>query len=251
MILLENQNFTLNLKYESELFPFELFGTVFVDFDQINAKLNKLWTIQIIICLFYCIKQKKYVPSLNFKHSIFIKQIYVYFLTTSFVYLIEILFSNVLIAMFERFMHHMFAIMILCSVMLEPQILSVVFIFPFLIHSIYWLKTNGEYSEAVLIIYNLDILINVAIMIYMTYNRKLKCYSYRVPLFATLLYNINMFGHLYGYGVNLMNLNIHKCLISFLISCCVSFPFYFYLLYVNLSNVSSSDLKMKSLFYEI
>jgi hypothetical protein len=165
-----------NLTYENSIFPFHLFGIQFLSYDEINTTLNYLWIIQIAICFLYCLKQKKYIPSSSFKQSIYIKQIYAYFLTSSFVYLIEMLLSNILITLFERFMHHLFATVILCSVIFEPQILSVIFIMPSLIHSIYWLRTNGDYSEILLFSYNFDILINLAIMVLTTYNKKLKLY---------------------------------------------------------------------------
>jgi hypothetical protein len=225
-----------NDTFENDLFPFHIFGLTFYSYDQINIYFNNLWIIQIIICLLCCIRRKHYFPSSNLRTDFSIRQIYVYFTTSSFIYLTEMALTNILFTMFDRFMHHLIAIMIFCSVMVEPQVLSVVFLVPFLIHSIYWLITDWYYSDIILFIYNLDILIHLAIMIMKTYNRKVKFYSYRVPLYAALLYNINLLGYLYDYYINFMYLEVEKFIKSFLFSTFISLPFYIYLIYVNHSN---------------
>ena len=222
-----------NLTFQIDIFPIRVFDITFWTYDHINVYLNRLWILQIIVCLLFCIRNKKYFPSSHLKSSFFIKQIYFYFITSSIIYLTEIILTNVLVSMFERFMHHLIAIFIFVSVMIEPQILSVIFLLPFLIHSIYWLITDWNNSEIVLFIYNLDILVNLTIMVLKTYNKKVKYYSFRVPLFAILLYNINLLGYLYDYNINFVYLNGEKFFKSFIYSTIISLPFYFYLIYVN------------------
>ena len=204
------------------------------NFDQALRNCNQVWVIQIFIAWVYCIKIRRFLPEKpNAKISIFIKQFYIYLLTSSIVYLVEILLSNTFFRMFERFAHHVVAIILFYVCYLKSTIISVAFLTPILIHSIYWLRFTKEYSDELLLIYNLSILVNSIIIMMTTYNRTNKLYSLRVLILSGLLYNVNIFGKRYEYFVNLFELDYEKAKSALFFSFATSSPLYFYLIYVN------------------
>ena len=204
------------------------------EFDKRLRNLNKIWVIQIFIAWLYCIKIRRFLPAqTNARISIFIKQFYIYLLTCSIVYFTEMLFSDTFYFLFERFAHHVVAILLFYSCYLKPTIISFCFLTPILLHSIYWLEIARIYASRLLVFYNLSILINSFIIMLTTYNRTTKLYSLRVLILSGLLLNVNMFGARYGFSVNLFELDYEKAKESLIFSLTTSSPLYFYLIYVN------------------
>ena len=204
------------------------------EFDKILRSLNKIWVIQIFIAWLYCIKIRRFLPTLtNARISILIKQFYIYLLTNSAVYFVEMLFSNTFYIMFERFGHHVVAILLFYVCYLKPTIISVAFLTPIFIHSIYWLDFTNKYSHELLFLYNSSILVNSIVIMLTTYNRTTKLYSLRVLILSGLLYNFNIFGEKYNYYVNLFELDYEKAKSALFFSLSTSSPLYFYLIYVN------------------
>ena len=69
----------------------------------------------------------------------------------------ELIFTDILITKFESFLHHIFAILLLASVVYQPIIICFNFLIPLFIHAIYWLISESikyDHSIFVLIIYN-------------------------------------------------------------------------------------------------
>ena len=209
------------------------------NFNQILRNCNQVWVIQIFMAWLYCIKIRRFLPAKpNTKSSIFIKQFYIYLLTSSIVYLAEILLSNTFFIMFERFAHHVVAILLFYVCYLKSTIISVSFLTPILIHSIYWVDFTREYSNELLFFYNLSILVNSIIIMLTTYNRTTKLYSLRVLILSGLLYNVNIFGDRYGYFVNLFELDYEKAKRALFFSLSTSSPLYIYLVYVNFEELT-------------
>jgi hypothetical protein len=204
------------------------------EFDQVILTLNKVWFLQILIAWLYCIKIRRFVPvQANAKNSIFIKQFYIYLFNNSLAYFVEVLFSNAFFILFERFAHHVISALLFYVSYLKPNIISVAYLTPFLLHSIYLLELSYQYTDEILFVYNLSILVCSAIMMYATYNRRIKFHSLRVLILSGLLFNVNLFGKNYGYYVNLFELDYKKAASSFMFSLALSSPFYFYLVHVN------------------
>ena len=93
----------------------------------------------------------------------------------------------------------------------KPNNICVAFLTALLIHSIYWLEFISEYyGNQILVIYNLTVLTNVIITVFKTYNRTVKLSSLGGLILSGLIYNVNVFGYMYGYNVNLFNLDYQK-----------------------------------------
>lgn len=216
-----------------ELLPIEIFGQSFQTYNQILIYFNKIWIIQISLTFFYCFKMSIYLPRSYPVNSYFISQIYSYFGIKSIIYLFEMLSSSIFYDQTERFLHHIFAILIFIKSILEPNVFSVFYLLPYFIHGIYWIE-EFEFPESILAAYNFSLLLSTTVIIRKSYNRKNKIISLKLILFTSLLFNVNLFGHFYGYNVNLNNLDEHKFLNSWIKSIIISIPFYLYLIIVNI-----------------
>lgn len=217
-----------------ELLPIEVFGKKFQTYNQILLFFNKIWIIQISLGIFYCLKNSIYLPRNVRINSYFIFQLYSYFGLKSIIYLAELIFSKVFYDQLERFLHHIFAILIFITSILEPNVFSVFYLLPYFIHSIYWIEELG-FPDTILGTYNISLLLSLSIIIHKTYNRQKKIINLKFILSVSLLFNVNLFGYFYGYNVNLNYLDSEKFFISIIKSVLVSVPFYLYLIIVNLN----------------
>ena len=204
---------------------------------KIKHGFNMIWIVQISLAWLYCIKKRKFSPvsPQNERNSIFINQFFAYFFSKSIIYLTEILFSNIFLIRFERFAHHVVSFLIFFVCYREPNILSVMILTPFLLHSIRWLPIGCE--NEFLYIYNISILVVLILMMRTSYNRRVRLHSIRafVPV---LMYNVNAFGFAYGYYVNIFDLDYEKAVYSFCFSLVTSSPVYIYLICVNCGNLN-------------
>jgi hypothetical protein len=212
--------------------PVEIFGHRFYSFEELLKLFNNIWIIQITICFCYCIRTKRYFPAFNLKINIFIKQLYVYFIVKSIIYGLQILFTDTFYFRLEIFLHHLLAISLFIFTYCNPLIISVCYLFPFLVHSIYWCY-SGSYSDELLIIYNFTLLICPILISLKTYNRRVKIASIKILISAILLFNVNIVGHFYNYNIQIFKLNTDKLFKSIVMSLMFSVPFYFYLFYLN------------------
>lgn len=230
------------------IFPIGIFGVTFLSVTELQAFLNKIWFVQILICLCCCIKYKRYWPEYNKKYDAFIMQIYSYLFLSSVLYIIETFEEQLLFTSFDLFLHHIFAIMLFHVTYLKPHIISVCFLTPFLIHSLCWIP--GFNTDFVLIIYNISVLIVSVIMMNKSYNKHVKVYSLRALILCGLLYNTNIYSGYYGYNVEILNLDIEKCFKSLAVSLITSVPYYSYLVYVNIDLINIKILYFKKTEYK-
>ena len=215
------------------IFPFRLLEIVFLNFDDIQQVLNNIWLCQIFVCWLHCFRVKQILPNLRLKRNFYIKQFYVYMLVKSVCYTLEMASTNIFFDLHERFLHHLFAILLFASTYLKPHIISVCYLTPYLFHSIYWLTPGSKWADTILMLYNVSMLVFSIIIFVHTYNKRVKVYSLRVLLCTGLLYNVNLFGHFYGYNVKILELDTILALKALTYSALTSTPFYGYLIYVN------------------
>jgi hypothetical protein len=212
------------------LFPIKILSITINDFNDINYYLNFVWLTQITLCLICTIIKRRFVPKYKTnKTYILIEQIKIYFITQSIVYFFEIILTNLLITCFERFLHHVFAIILLLSTCYQSSIICVTYIVPVFVHSIYWSltkTTSDDFNNIILFIYNLSLFISSTLFIK---NVNLICYN--IPFYATCISNVNLMGYLYDYNINLNYLNKIKFFESFFISTIISMPIYIYVFY--------------------
>lgn len=226
------------------ILPLEIFGLSFYSFDELLKFFNNAWLIQIAVCFYYCIKTKQYFPTLNLKSNIFINQIYVYFLMKSIIYVSQIIFTESYYFRFEDFLHHIAAISLFLQSYFNPNVISACYLFPFLVHSIYW-SYSGSYSDQLLAIYNMTLLICTTLITIKSYNTKKKIVGIKILITSALLFNVNLVGYFYGYNIRIFELDTEKFFESIMLSLFVSLPYYFYLVYVNF------ELKLNKTFMEI
>jgi hypothetical protein len=193
---------------------------------------NYFWFIQIFICLIYCLLSKRYVPNqllLVKSNHILIKQLNFYFISQMLLYLIEIIKYNIIITQFERFLHHVCAILLFASTVYEPVLICVNYLLPTFVHSIYWcLYKRIRYSYYILMIYNL--LLFIAACLFLN-NWKNNLISIRIPLFGAILFNVNLMGHFYDYEINFNHLDGEKFIKAIIFSFILTLPIYFYIIY--------------------
>ena len=173
----------------------------------------------------------------------FLKQFFIYLSANAMVYAVDMLATNIFFSMFERFIHHIIAILIFYATYLEQSLLCVTYLTPYLLHSVYWLNVFSNSNEFLLMVYNLTLLLSCLVGILKTYNIKVKLCSLRILILTGLLFNVNMFGFMYDYHVEIFNLDLKKTFYSFFTSILFSTPYYFYLFYVNFKTRNSFNNK--------
>ena len=215
--------------------PLKILTLNFYTFDDIIYFFNSnIWIYQIFACLVYCLVTRRYLPSKSpIQTSFLIKQMNFYFISEIIIYVLEIIYSTIRIDMFERFLHHLCSIFLFSATIYEPKIICVNYALPTFIHSIYWslIRQNNFSSDmiySILMLYN-ALLIVCSIIIIRGCHWKERVISIRIPLLATLLFNINIMSHFYGYNLNLSDLNVTKLTSSIVFSFAFSLPIYIYL----------------------
>ncbi len=77
--------------------------------------------------------------------------------------------------------------------------------------------------DEMLVLYNLSVLTSSILVLYTTYNRTFKLFSFKVMILPGLLYNVYIFGHKYGYFVEIFNLDYKKAMNALHFSLATSF----------------------------
>ena len=137
-------------KKMTSLFPIKFLSNTFYDFDDIVFYFNSsIWIHQIFGCLIYCLFTRRYLPPTTTttttnnnngysKSHFMIKQLNFYFISEAIIYALEMIYSTIMTSMFERFLHHLFAILLFAATVYESKIVCVSFLIPTFIHSAYW-----------------------------------------------------------------------------------------------------------------
>lgn len=218
------------------LFPFTILGLKITSFDSIVYYCYRyIWTAQIFVAFIYCIVTKRFLSSKDFNkkrdYHFVLRQLNFYFIGVILIYLVELYYEDLYWTMLERFLHHVFAILLFSATIYEPNTISFIYLLPTIVHAIYWsfLRSGSQYMYEVLMVYN-ALLIIVVFTSLIGCHWKSKRISIRCPLFVTLVFNSNMMGHFYDYNINFDNLNTEKFMDSIMKSTCLALPVYLYLI---------------------
>ena len=218
------------------LFPFKVLIFEIKSFDNIVYYFYRyIWTLQIFSAFIYCILIKRFLPVFYFSkkrdYHFMLKQLNFYFIGVIVIYIAEIYYTDIFWTEFERFVHHVFAILLFSSTVYEPNVISFIYLLPTLVHAIYWafLRSGSDYIYGILMIYNTLIFLMASLMFY-SCHWKSKRISIRCPLFVTFVFHSNMMGHFYGYGINFSFLHKEKFVDSLARSTCLALPVYLYLI---------------------
>lgn len=191
---------------------------------------NKLWFIQTFLCFCYCLKTKKILPTMRYSKHFIIFQFNIVLFTNAILYLIEITYTNKFILSFDSFLHHFFALCIFLLTFIEQDIISVVYLAPYLVHSLYW-SLDTSY-DVLLFGYNVSVIITIILII------SCRCSTYKssmkIPFVSICLVQLNLFTYFYDDGLNLNEIEVFQMKKALICSCTVSIPFYLYFVYVYL-----------------
>ena len=218
------------------LFPFSILQLTFNQFDDIVYYFYYyVWTYQILLALVYCLITKRFLPPKNFKkhdkNHFLLRQLNFYFIAVIIIYIAEIYYENLHRFWFERFAHHVFAILCFASTVYEPNVISFWYLSPTFIHAIYWsfLRNGLSYIDQILMLYNFNIFISAGLYFRLCCHSKMKRITIRTPLFITFVFNANMMGYFYGNKINFDKFDNQKFILSVLKSCDLAAPVYIYL----------------------
>ena len=195
-----------------------------------------IWTLQIFIAFIFCIHTKRFLPILYFNkrinHHFLLKQLNIYFTGVILIYMFEIYYDSIYWTMFEKFLHHVFAILLFLATICEPNTICFFYLLPTLVHAIYcsFSKPESQLSYLLLMTYNLLMIIAIVLGLMCCF-WKSKCISMKCPLFATMVFNSNMMGHFYGYDINFEMLDKETFVKSIVKSIILTAPIYLCLIY--------------------
>lgn len=189
---------------------------------------NQFWLMQIIICLCYCIKAKKFLPNArNSKHPA-ILQFNLVLLTNGILFILEMIATNIIQLNFNSCLHHLIALLIFILTLFQQNMICVFYLIPYLFHSLYW-YFEFQY-DYLLCIYNVSLFLTAFVVTFFSYS---KCnISLKIPLMTFSLFQINMFTYFYDDNLNLRKVEISKFMTSLTLSFLSTVPFYFYLLHI-------------------
>jgi hypothetical protein len=201
---------------------------------QIYFVLSRLWLIQTLICMFYCIKVKKFFPTpLNSKHPAILQFTFV-LLTHGILYIAEILYTRLIVLSFNSFIHHVVATILFILSLFQQNMICVVTLIPYVIYSFYW-YFEAQY-DYLLYAYNGALIAGTLII------ACFRCSEHDMTLkiaFTTLcLFQFNIFTYFYESELNLFyKVETFKLIKSLIFSFLSTTPFYLYLLNIKKINL--------------
>jgi hypothetical protein len=230
-----------------EIFPIKL-CIIINNFNNIYYYSSFIWIWQITLALLHCITAKIYYPSnsfINNSNNFSFKQLKIYLITQMILYFIEIILTDILITKFERFSHHVFAILLFGSVLYQPIIICFNFVLPIFIHAIYWLISESvsyDQSNYALMVYNASLIICCSLIFKECFWTNKNLIHFRSPLFATCLFYVNMMGYFYDYNINLKQLDNFKFFKSIIFSLFLTFPIFSCFIYLHFRNKKTAAI---------
>ncbi|KAJ3329108.1 hypothetical protein HDU76_008653 [Blyttiomyces sp. JEL0837] len=127
--------------------------------------LQRIFLIQIIIANIYCIRAGRWVPS-SAPYSVAnkktgnvpwpVRQFHVMLGIQSAFYIVEMMFSGMFVKFSTMAIHHIVAMVIFSSIVMEPNCISFIALGPFIVHAIYW--SLNTWDNRILMFYNLFLL---------------------------------------------------------------------------------------------
>ena len=191
---------------------------------QIYYLFNRIWFIQILICILYCAKQKRILPSDSHSKHLAVTQFRFFLLMNILVYSFEIVHTGIIFYNFDSFVHHIFAILIFIFSYLEQNVICVFYLLPYLMHTLYW---SLQCPTTLLFIYNLSLVTVTMTIIFV--NHYWSSISLRIPLVTLCLAHTNLFSYFYDDYLYLEDLGTYESMRSMILSSFIALPTYFYL----------------------
>jgi hypothetical protein len=188
--------------------------------------ISRIFLIQSLICIIYCVFKNRFNPVDKNKvdRNFAIAQFWLMLLAHIILYISELLYIHSWIHRFNNQLHHIAAIFLIIQTLIEKNIISVVYCLPYLFHSFYW-SNIISFNDFLLAIYNLCLLLS-SCYIGIT---SLKYVSFRIPLYANILLQINLFYFFYGKDLYIYDINYDKFKQAILLSTLSTSPFNIYL----------------------
>ncbi|KAJ3408107.1 hypothetical protein HDV05_005140 [Chytridiales sp. JEL 0842] len=128
-----------------------------------HATFNYIYLIQTLLMMIYVLRTGRWVPS-PWTHKTasggypwVLKQFWVMLVVHSLFYIVEMDVTSVFLIYFPMAIHHLIAIFIFAAIGFDPNTVSVVTLFPIVVHIIYWIL--GATSDNLLALYNFCLLI--------------------------------------------------------------------------------------------
>ena len=185
----------------------------------IHLAFNRLWFMQTLVCIFYCIRVRRFFPvALNSNHFA-ISQFNIVLITNGFLYLAEIVYTQKIRLNFNSFLHHIITFRIFIFILRQQTMICFIFLIPYLLHSLYWCFIVQH--EYLLWAYN----ISIAFVALVIHSVRYKNLQLRIP--TIFLLQTNLFTYFYDGALNLHAIDISKLGMSLFSSCLVTMLLYF------------------------
>ena len=180
---------------------------------------NAFWLIQTSACILYCAFKRRLLPIVRVESEHFaIKQLFLMLITNALLYAIQLLMIDNWIYSFNNCLHHLLAIAIFIQTIYESNIISVIYCLPYLFHTLYW---SIGHSNVTLFVYNFFLFVSSILML--VYCKKV--ITFKIPLFGSILLQINLFWYLYGDDLRLFEINREKLIESVILAITAATPF--------------------------
>ena len=184
---------------------------------------NRIWFIQTVICMLFCMYTSRLKPikRKNLKdESILILQFLGMLISNSIIYLIQLSVAKNWIEKLDTCLHHVFSIFIFIQTLREYNIISSIYLLPYLTHTIYWSNIIG-YEDILLAFYYISFLITC---LYLINKSILNEISYIIPLYGIIISTVNLFWYFHGQNLNIFNFQRSNVVTSLIKSILVNLP---------------------------
>ena len=198
-------------------------------FEEFTSYFNCAWFMQTLIVVIHCLLYGRINPTHASKKDASwpVKQFNCMLLCHSLVYIIEFGLTDICQARFSDFLHHLIAIGIFVLTIYESNVISVVYLMPYLLHSFYWsLPFDFKYDHYVLYAYNFSLFWSY----YSVASKLNKLISVRICFLCVVLLQINIFAYVHHVELNLFEIDSRRLLKGLVFSCLFSAPAYIHLL---------------------
>ncbi|UJR17060.1 hypothetical protein I4U23_003957 [Adineta vaga] len=186
---------------------------------------NQFWFIQIIICICYCIKLKRILPTTLYSKHVAIFQFNFVLLTNGILYIIEMIYTNKFILSFNTFLHHFIAFFIFIFTLFQQDMICVLYLIPYLFHSLYWYLDNS--CDYLLFAYNVSLpLSTIFIVAFSSFKSNL---SLEIPFVTICLFQMNTFTYFYNDALNLREIETFELMKALILSFIFTTPFHFFI----------------------
>ncbi|TPX30567.1 hypothetical protein SmJEL517_g05906 [Synchytrium microbalum] len=160
---------------------------------------NVFWLLTSSLALVYFMRTYRIMPRRPtltlMKAPLLAKVMWLHHITHTLFYIMELLVTDMYNLYTPMFFHHIAASSLMTLCMIEPAILCVVYVMPFFIHGIFWVRGASEFD--LLTVYNYSLLIAG---VWGTYDAaKLRVVTPTIPVICLALSSVNVFTYCWSY----------------------------------------------------